>query len=175
MANETEQRQESWIGLTAQALREAGFTDVRVGRDGLYPYVLGTPPGGREAVAFRAAGALADWFATPRAKRKASFVRRVGQYQELHRDRKTGIAWVENGATGLGHSCHSNIDASGSVPGMKDRGYWGRKDRTVRSHGYIFNTSSLVYNREDPFDVIAAEACECVGCRERRKQASPQG
>ena len=60
----------------------------------------------------------------------------VAPYVKLYRDTRTGIAWVANGTVGLGHSCHPNIDASGSVRGMKARGYWRKDDRTVRSHGF---------------------------------------
>ena len=37
----------------------------------------------------------------------------------LYRDDKSGLAWVEDGSTGLGHSAHPNISATGSVKGMK--------------------------------------------------------
>lgn len=53
---------------------------------------------------------------------------------KLFRDTKTGIAWVEDGASGNAHSCHPNISDSGSIRGMKDRGYWDKKARTVRTH-----------------------------------------
>jgi hypothetical protein len=88
-------------------------------------------------------------------------IKQVGEYQKLYRDDKTGIAWVENGSTGLGHSCHPNIDSSGSVKGMKDRGYWGKKDRTVRSHGFIYNIDHLVIS--DELDQIANDHCQCGG------------
>lgn len=54
---------------------------------------------------------------------KNTYVRNVGPCAELHRDRKNGIAWIKDGATGLGYSCHANIDATGSVRGMKKLGY----------------------------------------------------
>lgn len=54
---------------------------------------------------------------------KNTYVRNVGPCAELHRDRKNGIAWIKDGSTGLGHSCHANIDVTGSVRGMKVLGY----------------------------------------------------
>lgn len=51
----------------------------------------------------------------------------VRPYATLYRDDRTGIAWVENGSTGLGHSAHPNIHASGSVRGMKSLGYWSKE------------------------------------------------
>jgi hypothetical protein len=92
---------------------------------------------------------------------KKTFIRQIAEYAELHRDPKTGIAWIENGSTGCGHSAHPNIDASGSVRGMKSRGYWSKDDRTVRSHGFIYNIDSLVIS--DEYDQIAASECRCGG------------
>jgi hypothetical protein len=92
---------------------------------------------------------------------KRTLVRDLGNYKELHRDPRTGIAWVEDGSTGIGHSAHSNIDASGSVRGMRERGYWKKDDVVVRSHGFIYNISSYVVS--DDLDRIAAENCQCGG------------
>lgn len=47
-------------------------------------------------------------------------IKNVGSCAELHRDPRTGIAWVKDCSTGMGHSCHANIDATGSVRGMKN-------------------------------------------------------
>lgn len=100
------------------------------------------------------------------ATKTKTFVREVSEYVELHRDPATGIAWVENGKTGLGHSAHPNIDASGSVKGMKSRGYWKPDARTVKSHGFIYNVDRLVVS--DELDQLAADECRCVACAERR-------
>jgi hypothetical protein len=88
-------------------------------------------------------------------------IKTIAPYIELYRDEKTGIAWVENGSTGNGHTCHPNIDASGSVRGMKKLGYWKQDDETVRSHGFIYNTSKLVV--DDEYDEIARQYCRCGG------------
>src|SRR5690625_3869419 len=96
-------------------------------------------------------------------KMSKTLIKEIKPYIELHRDEKTGIAWVENGSTGNGHSAHPNIDASGSVKGMKQRGYWRQDDKTVRSHGYIYNVSKVVVS--DEYDQIAKDNCHCVGCR----------
>lgn len=89
------------------------------------------------------------------------FIKTVGPYAQLYRDSKTGIAWVEDGRTGLGHSAHPNIHHTGSVYGMKRCGYWSTKDRAVRSHGFIFNIDHVVVS--DEYDEIARQHCRCGG------------
>lgn len=96
------------------------------------------------------------------------YIREIKTYVGLYRDDKTGIAWVVDGSTGCGHSCHANIDSSGSVRGMKKLGYWRKKDRTVRSNGFIYNIDSYVVN--DELDEIAARECRCQACLERRSK-----
>ena len=81
--------------------------------------------------------------------------------QILYRDSKTGIAWVDNGSTGQGHSAHPNISATGSIRGMKALGYWGKSDRCVRSHGFIYNIDKLVVS--DDLDELARRNCKCGG------------
>ena len=95
---------------------------------------------------------------------------RVVKPCRLYLDLETGIAWVENGSTGLGHSCHPNISAAGSVAGMKRQGFWARDCRTVRSHGLIYNVSVTVAT--DSLDAIAAELCRCPECNTRKAGAS---
>jgi len=89
------------------------------------------------------------------------FLGQVGEYQVLKRDTRTGIAWVENGSTGMGHSAHPNIHYTGSIRGMKARGAWGKKDRCVRSHGWIYNIDRCVTG--DELDEIARKECRCGG------------
>ncbi len=96
-----------------------------------------------------------------------TFIKNIRDYVELHRCPKTGIAWIKDGTTGLGHSAHANIDSSGSVSGMKAQGFWNKKDRTVRSHGFIYNIDSYVVGSE--LDKIAAKNCQCEACIDRRK------
>ena len=86
----------------------------------------------------------------------------------LKRDDSTGIAWIEDTHCGLGHSCHANISVTGSVRGMKDRGYWGQKDRTVSSHGWIYNID--IFIATDDLDKIAADHCQCAACQENREK-----
>ena len=93
-------------------------------------------------------------------------LKEIRPYVRLYRDTKTGIAWVEDGSTGCGGSCHPNIHATGSIRGMKKLGFWRKNDRAVRSHGFIYNVDSLVIS--DKLDQIAADHCRCVGCLERR-------
>lgn len=94
-------------------------------------------------------------------------LKEIKPYVKLFINDNTGIAWVENGSTGNSHSAHPNIDTSGSVKGMKNLGYWGIKDATVRCNGAIYNISKLVVT--DEFDKIAAEYCKCEKCIERRR------
>ena len=94
------------------------------------------------------------------------FIKTIEQYVDLYRCPRTGIAWVENGKTGSGHSAHPNIDSTGSIKGMKSRGYWREKDRTKKTNGTIYNIDKLVIS--DPLDQIAADHCQCPACNELR-------
>jgi len=100
-------------------------------------------------------------------------IREIEQSINLYRDDETGIAWIEDGHTGIEVSIHPNIHASGSVEGMKKQGYWGMNDRTVKSHDYIYNidnvsitslNDSLLYELEQ----IVAKECKCQACQERK-------
>lgn len=97
------------------------------------------------------------------------FIREIKPYVKLYRDTNNGIAWIEDGSTGLGHSCHPNIDISGSVRGMKDRGYWAKKDTVICSHGFQYNISRFVIDNKNELDLIVADECNCTMCIERRK------
>jgi hypothetical protein len=94
-------------------------------------------------------------------------IKTIAPYRELYRDPKTGIAWVENGSTGNGHSCHPNIHYTGSVRGMKKLGHWEKTDRIVRSHGYYHNIEMCVI--DDELDQIACNYCQCGGVHRRRE------
>lgn len=96
------------------------------------------------------------------------FIKEIEKNVTLYRDDKSGIAWIEDGRTGLGISVHANIHSSGSIAGMKNLGYWGKKDRTVRSHGFIYNIDSFVCDKENELEMIVAGECRCQGCIERR-------
>lgn len=98
------------------------------------------------------------------------FIRKIEDYVNLYRDNKTGIAWIEDGRTGLGISIHANIDSSGSVSGMKSLGYWRKKDRIVRSHGWIYNIDSFVCDKDNILEMIVVDECRCQGCIERRME-----
>lgn len=99
------------------------------------------------------------------------FIREITPYAKLYRDNRNGIAWIEDGSTGLGHSCHPNISQSGSVIGMKQLGYWGREDRTVRSHGWVYNIDRFAIDTKDKLDLIVANECMCQACIERRRES----
>jgi hypothetical protein len=85
----------------------------------------------------------------------------LDEYHKLFRCSETGIAWVEDYSAGIAHSCHPNIAASGSVGNMRRLGYWGKHDRCVRAHGFIFNTSHVVAT--DQYDELALHYCRCGG------------
>lgn len=95
-------------------------------------------------------------------------IRKIDEYATLYRDDKNGIAWIEDGNTGFGHSCHANIDASGSVMGMKNLGYWDKEDRVIQSHGFKYNIDTFVVDKENQYDLIVANECMCQGCADRR-------
>lgn len=52
-------------------------------------------------------------------------IKEIRPYVKLYRDTNNGIAWIEDGSTGLGISVHPNLDKSGSVTGMKKTGILG--------------------------------------------------
>lgn len=95
-----------------------------------------------------------------------NLIKEIKPYVNLYRDSKTGIAWVENGCTGNEHSCHPNIDTTGSVRGMKKLGYWDRNDVIIQTNGAKYNISKFA--ADDELDNIAAENCLCEKCRERK-------
>lgn len=88
-------------------------------------------------------------------------IKEIAEYITLYWCPRTGIAWVENSKTGNGHSAHPNIDATGSVKGMKSRGFWKQHDRTVKTNGAIYNIDKLVVS--DALDEIARQHCRCGG------------
>lgn len=97
-------------------------------------------------------------------------IRKIAEYIDLYRDDTTGIAWIEDGTVGIGVSVHPNIDESGSVAGMKARGFWGMKDRIVRSHGWAYNIDKFVCDKSNRLELIVADECRCQACIERRME-----
>lgn len=98
-----------------------------------------------------------------------TIVNKISDHKTLYRDTTNGLAWIEDTSTGCNISIHANIDASGSVRGMKNLGYWQKNARTIRSHGYIYNIDSLVVNQNDDAEKLLADsACKCIACCERR-------
>lgn len=92
-------------------------------------------------------------------------VREIEPHIKLYRDPATGLAWVENGRAGCGHSCHPNMAASGSLLQRSAREVYGPDARLVTSHGFIYNTSMVV--GEDEYDEIARQHCQCGGNHEK--------
>ena len=78
----------------------------------------------------------------------------------LKRDTRTGIAWVEDGHRGIGHSAHPNISATGNLSAHCRR-HGLDKSAFKRSHGWQYDTSSCVVS--DDLDRIAASHCRCGG------------
>ena len=99
------------------------------------------------------------------------FVKEIRPYVNLYRDDDNGIAWIEDGSTGLCVSVHANIDSSGSVSVMKYRGYWSKDARTVESHGFIYNIDTFVCSKSDELEMIVADECMCKACIQRRNNA----
>lgn len=87
-------------------------------------------------------------------------VKQLAPHTALYRCSRTGIAWVEDGSTGLRYSAHSNISDTGSVRGMRGRG-WGKNDRVVRTHGFYYNIDQTIAN--DRFSELARRMCSCGG------------
>ena len=106
-------------------------------------------------------------------------IREINEYTRLYRDDRTGIAWIEDGSAGVGISIHPNIDASGSVRGMKEQGYWGKNDRTVKSNGFIYNIDHITFSWYEGYhhalEMIVASECRCQGCLERMVDELKEG
>lgn len=100
------------------------------------------------------------------------FVKEIKEHVVLYRDSKSGIAFIKNGLTGNEHSAHPNIDRTGSVVGMKKKGYWGKNDIVVATNGAKYNISKLVIH--DELDKIASEHCNCTECFKRRELKKAQ-
>jgi PncC family amidohydrolase len=79
----------------------------------------------------------------------------------LRWDDETGIAWIENYMTGIGHAAHPNIKRPRSADKMKRRGAWGKEDRVVQSQGFLDNIDRLVI--DEPLDDVARQHCQCGG------------
>lgn len=79
-------------------------------------------------------------------------IKEIRPYVKLYRDTNNGIAWIEDGSTGLGISVHPNLDKSGSVTGMKKLGYWDKSDRIVLSHGWKYNIDRFVCDKKNDLD-----------------------
>src|SRR5580693_6044186 len=95
----------------------------------------------------------------------STLLREIAPRVTLHRDPVTGIAWCEDRTTGIAHSAHPNIDASGSVEGMIAKGYWRTDARPVRARGFLYDVSASVVTTE--LDAIADAACQCGGVHRR--------
>lgn len=92
-----------------------------------------------------------------------SVLREVAPHKVLHRDERSGIAWIEDGTAGVGLSLHPNISDSGSVAGMKRMGYWSRDAKTKRTRGFIYNISAYVPEDDSYLNGILRRECRCGG------------
>lgn len=68
-----------------------------------------------------------------------------------------GIAMIKDGSTGTGISLYPNISATGSIRGMKAKGWWGKDDKIVKAHGLYFNVSRPQRPPEGKWEKICAE------------------
>ena len=91
-------------------------------------------------------------------------IKEIRPYVKLYRDTNNGIAWIEDGSTGLGISVHPNLDKSGSVTGMKKLEY----DYTEDENGNVIDTGNNDFLREqlkelqaDLLDMSDKELVEC--------------
>ncbi len=105
-----------------------------------------------------------------------SLIREIVPGKTLYKDTTTGIAWIHDGASGCGISIHANIDASGSVRGMKKRGYWEKDARTIRSHGFVYNIDTFIHDWDEKspmrkYEDIVEKECRCQACLERRSKS----
>lgn len=98
-----------------------------------------------------------------------TFLRKLNGHANLYRY-DNGIAIVTDGSTGLIHSCHPNIDASGSVTGMKKLGYWGKDDIVVKAGSYKYNISHTITS--GGYDKTAKESCMCRECLRKKETLS---
>lgn len=101
-------------------------------------------------------------------------IRQIEPGAILYRDNINGIAWIEDTRAGIGISVHPNIDVTGSIEGMITRGYWGREDRIVESHGWLYNIDRFACFPGDKMEEIVATECRCQACQERRKKAGAE-
>lgn len=95
-------------------------------------------------------------------------VRRINRNADLYRDDKNGIAYIYDHSSGIRISVHPNISSSGSVSGMKACGFWAKKDRIVRSGGFLYNIDRFVCCKDDELEVIVSGECMCQACLKRR-------
>jgi hypothetical protein len=94
--------------------------------------------------------------------RRKELLEVVRPHVKLFRDNVTGIAWIEDGTSGTGTSAHPHIHGSGSVAGMRKLGRWRKGDRTVKSHGWIYNIDQPIEPRSAD-DRLVQAACRCGG------------
>lgn len=99
-------------------------------------------------------------------------IRKIEPNFSLYRDDENGIAWIEDGYTGIEISIHPTVQAYGTVEGMKELGYWGINDRTVKSHGCIYNIDKVsmpLLNRSSLHELvqIVLNECKCQACQEK--------
>lgn len=99
-------------------------------------------------------------------QKKPGLVAVIDKNAELYVDKRSGIAYIKDYNKGLGYSCHPNISETGSVEGMKTRGYWGKEDRTVHSHGFIYDIDEL--STEDGGAKVCEAFCMCDACRKKK-------
>ena len=92
-----------------------------------------------------------------------NLIKNIKKHVNIYQCPKTGIAWIEDNTTGLSYSLHPNIDSTGSISGMKKLGYWNKKDKTIKTNGFIFNISQKYVSNE--YNTILQKYCQCEECK----------
>jgi len=88
--------------------------------------------------------------------------------EKIKINKKTGIAYVDDGSTGCRYTVHPDIDVTGSVVGMRRLGYWGKYDRVECFGSAKYNIDILSYNHKSELETELANRCQCAACIERR-------
>jgi hypothetical protein len=50
-----------------------------------------------------------------------------------------GLVQLRNGSSGTGHSPFINVDRTANLAGLRKLYRWGKDDKLVRAHGFIYN------------------------------------
>lgn len=81
------------------------------------------------------------------SKNGLSFISDEGKESQIKFPKYDGtICTIWNESLGMEHCAHPNIDKTGSVKGMKSRGFWREEDKIYSKGGYHFNMSKVTFS-----------------------------